>query len=105
MPGYARTVVRPRLYLDDGHGRSAFLTVSGSGVEQRHAHQFGGVREDGRHRTWFAQAALAVPRGTATYIAGAVMQQESYASSSVAGFDDQYNIPAVFAQLDVDVNC
>jgi outer membrane receptor for ferrienterochelin and colicins len=163
MPGYKRTVIRPRLYLDNGSGRtvfltsgftvedrdggtlpgrvtpdgtayneslrtrradigalarfvgsdatplfgvralrSAILTVRGSGVEQRHAHRFGDVREDDRHRTVFGEAALAVPRGAVTYIAGTAWQQETYRAADVAGFDYTYAIPAAFAQLDVD---
>lgn len=164
MPGYERVVVRPRVYLDNGAGRTAFLTggftaedrsggtlagrvtpagtaydeslrtrradigalarfvgneerplfgtdvlrsailtLRGSGMEQRHSHRFGDVREDDRHRTWFGEAALAIPRGSATYIAGAALQQESYTAADVSGFDYTYTIPAVFAQLDVDV--
>jgi len=163
MPGYDRVVVRPRVYLNDGDGRtvfitggftgesrsggtlpggatpigtsydeslrtrradvgavarlvgsesrplfgaaplrSAILTLRGSGVEQRHSHRFGRVREDDRHRTWFGEAALAVPRGAVTYIAGAVMQQETYTAANVTGFDYAYTIPAAFAQIDVD---
>lgn len=163
MPGYSRAVVRPRLYLDNGTGRSAFLTggftaeardggtlagrvtpagtaygeslstrradvgalarfvgsdahplfgtdalrsailtLRGSGVEQRHSHRFGTVREDDRHRTWFGEAALAVPRGPFTYIVGGVLQQETYTASNVDGFDYAYTIPAAFAQFDVD---
>ncbi len=163
MPGYERLVLRPRVYLDNGNGRTAFitggftaedrsggtlagrvtpagsahdeslrtrradvgalarfvgsdarplfgasvlrsaiLTLRGSAVEQRHAHSFGEVREDDRHRTWFGEATLAVPRGAATYIAGAVMQRETYSAEDVRDFDYAFTIPAVFAQLDVD---
>jgi iron complex outermembrane receptor protein len=80
----------------------AILTVRGSGVEQRHAHRFGDVREVDRHRTIFGEAALAVPRGAVTYIAGAAWQQETYRAADVSGFDYAYTIPAAFAQLDVD---
>ncbi|MDZ7630193.1 MAG: TonB-dependent receptor [Gemmatimonadaceae bacterium] len=164
MPGYRRAVVRPRVYFDNGAGRtvfvtsgftaedreggtlsgrvtpegtsyeeslrtrradvgalarfvgsdatplfgakalrSAILTVRGSGVEQRHAQRFGTVREDDRHRTLFGEAALAMPRGAITYIAGAAWQQETYRAADVPGFDYTYTIPAAFAQLDVDV--
>jgi iron complex outermembrane receptor protein len=82
------------------HG--SILTVRGSAMEQWHGHRFGSVREDDRHRTWFAEAALAVPRGRVTYIAGAAFQQELYRNDDVAGFDYTYTIPAAFAQLDVD---
>ncbi len=163
MPSYNRVVVRPRVYLDNGNGRTAFLTggftaedrtggtlagrvtpagtsydeslrtrradigglarfvgsntrplfgagilqsailtLRGSGVEQRHAHRFGEIHEDDRHRTWFGEAALAVPRGPVTYIAGAALQQETYDAVTIEGFDYAYTIPAAFAQVDVD---
>jgi iron complex outermembrane receptor protein len=82
--------------------RGSILTLRGSAMEQRHTHRFGDVREDDRHRTWFGEAALAVPRGRVTYIAGAAFQQEHYRNDDVAGFDYTYAIPAAFAQLDVD---
>lgn len=167
MPGYARAVVRPRFYFDDGVGRTAFLTggftaeersggtldgrvvptggaygealrtrradvgglarwvtpdsgalagirflrgsifsVRGSAVEQRHGHRFGAVREDDRHRTWFGEAALTVPRVVVgrpvTTVVGAALQQDAYRNADVAGFDYTYTIPAAFAQLDID---
>jgi outer membrane receptor for ferrienterochelin and colicins len=161
LPGYERAVVRPRVYFDDGAGRTAFLTggltiedrdggtldgrtvpdgssyvesldtrrgdvgglarwvfgdagafagsiltVRGSAMEQRHDHRFGDAGEDDRHRTWFTEAALAIPRTygarTVTYVAGAALQQDGYHNADVAGFDYTYTIPAAFAQLDVD---
>lgn len=161
MPGYRRAVVRPRFYLDDGSGRTAFLTggftaeqreggtmdgalvpgggsyaeelgtrradvgalarwiigeggllhgsiltARGSAMEQRHEHQFGPVREDDRHRTWFGEAALAIPRVhgdmSVTYILGAAFQQDSYRNVDVDGVDYTYDIPSAFAQLDMD---
>jgi outer membrane receptor for ferrienterochelin and colicins len=82
--------------------RGAILTVRGSAVEQRHAHDFGTVREDDRHRTWFAEAALAAPRGRVTLVGGAAIQQESYRAEDVPGFDYTFTVPALFAQADVD---
>jgi iron complex outermembrane receptor protein len=163
MPGYRRAVVRPRIYFDDGAGRTAFLTagltgeereggtmggrtlpsglpyvealrtrrvdagglarwvvadtgslagvgalhgailtVRGSATEQRHGHRFGSVSETDRHRTWSGEAALTVPRGRATYVAGTAFQREAYRAADVVGFDFTYHIPAAFAQLDVD---
>lgn len=163
MPGYERAAMRPRLYYDDGRGRSAFLTagftaedrtggtmvpgvlpggasfaedvgvrrgdvgalarwaftdsttpaglsalrgaivtVRGSAVEQRHGHRFGEVREQDRHRTWFGEASMAVPRGRATYVAGAAFQQDAYRNANVNGWNYTFNAPAAFAQLDVD---
>ena len=42
LPGYRRAVVRPRLFWDDGAGRSVFVTV-GTTIEDR----AGGTREEG----------------------------------------------------------
>ncbi len=157
LPGYARVVLRPRLYLDDGAGRTAFVTggvtaenreggtldgrtvpgggayaealrtrradvgglarwvvpaeralhgaivtVRASAMEQRHAHTFGTVREEDRHRTWFGEAAVAVPRGAVTWIGGAAFQRDAYHNADVAGFDYAHAVPAAFVQLDAD---
>jgi len=82
------------------HG--SILSVRGSGVEQRHAHRFGSVSEDDRHRTWFGEASLAVPRGRVTYIGGVALQQDAYRNADVPGFDYTFTVPAAFVQTDVD---
>ena len=82
--------------------RGAILTIRGSAVEQRHAHDIGTVREDDRHRTWFGEAAVAAPRGRVTLVGGAAIQQESYRAEDVPGFDYTFTVPALFAQADVD---
>ena len=152
MPGYDRVVVRPRLFHDDGAGRSAFATAGFTGegrdggalpgrtvpngeayaeglrtrradagvvgrtilagrdvvsvrasvMEQRHAHRFGPVRERDAHRTVFAEASAALPRGRSTYVAGAAYQGERYRSRDVAGFDFGHHVPSLFAQVDLD---
>ena len=84
----------------------SILTLRGSAMEQRHDHRFGAVREDDRHRTWFGEAALAVPRvygdRSVTYIVGAAFQQDSYRNADVAGFDYTYATPSAFVQADAD---
>ena len=93
-----------RWVMQDSPGtlRGSILTVRGSAVEQGHNHTFGTVREDDRHRTWFGEAALAVPRGRVTYVGGVAFQQDAFRADDVAGFDYTFNVPAAFAQLDVD---
>ena len=95
-----------RLIVADGALGGSVLTVRGAAMEQRHEHHFGSVGEDDRHRTWFAEAAMAVPRtlgGRAiTYIAGVAYQQEAYRADDVSGFDYTYDIPSAFGQIDVD---
>lgn len=78
------------------------VSVRGSGVEQRHRHQFGLVREDDRHGTWFAEASSVLPRGRWTYVLGGAYQEERYRNADVPGFDYHFRIPSLFAQADVD---
>jgi outer membrane receptor for ferrienterochelin and colicins len=95
-----------RWVVGDGALSGSVLTARGAAMEQRHEHRFGSVREDDRHRTGFAEAALAVPRtlgGRAiTYIAGVAFQHEAYLAEDVAGFDYTYDVPAAFGQIDLD---
>ncbi|MBA4072670.1 MAG: hypothetical protein C0497_12665 [Gemmatimonas sp.] len=82
--------------------RGAILTFRGSAVEQRHRHQFGRARESDGHCTWFAEAAIAVPRGRVSYVGGVALQQDSYRAQDVAGFDYTFTVPAAFGQVDLD---
>ncbi|HEX4933586.1 MAG TPA: hypothetical protein VFV33_10440, partial [Gemmatimonadaceae bacterium] len=98
-----------RWVIDDSGALAGFralhgsiLTIRGSAAVQRHAHRFGPVREDDRHRTAFAEAALAVPRGRVTYVGGMALQQDAYRNADVSGWDYTFTIPSAFAQLDVD---
>jgi len=161
MAGFQRALVRPRVYFDNGRGRSAFVTagytgegrsggtlrggtvpsggafdeslgtrradvgglarwlvdrrgpfdgavatVRGSAMQQSNAHGFGAIGEDDRHRTWFSEAALAIPRvyynRSVTYVLGVAFQQESYRSTSLPTFNYSFTIPAAFVQLDAD---
>jgi iron complex outermembrane receptor protein len=78
------------------------LSARAAGVEQRHRHRFGLATEEDVHRTWFAEASAAMPRGRWTWVAGAAYQEERYRNDDVAGFDYAFRVPAVFAQADVD---
>ena len=92
-----------RVIITGGPLVGALITVRGSAMEQRHAHTFGVVREVDGHRTWFAEAALALPRGRVTPVVGVAFERDDYRSVSVPGFDYTYTIPSLFAQADVDV--
>jgi len=82
--------------------RGAIATVRGAAVEQRHTHTFGAVHERDRHRTWFGEASIAVPRDRLTYVAGVAVQRDAYRALDLPGFDYTFDIPSAFAQLDVD---
>ena len=83
-------------------GERDVATLRASGVEQRHRHRFGPVQENDRHRTWFTEASLALPRGSWTYVLGAAYQSERYRNADVPGFDYDFRVPSIFAQADVD---
>lgn len=163
LAGYDRVAVRPRLYYDNGAGRTAFLTAGymaeereggtiragalpgsasfaeglrtrradagalarwavpdsgalagitalhgsiltlrGSVADQDHRHRFGTVTEHDRHRTWFGEAALAVPRGPVTYVVGGALQQDSYRNADVTGWNYAFTLPSAFVQAEVD---
>lgn len=92
-----------RMLIVDGPLHGGLLTVRGAAMEQRHEHQFGVVHEDDRHRTWFGEGALTMPRGPVTTVAGIAYQRDSYRAYDVPGFDYTYSIPSAFAQVDADV--
>ncbi|CAN5327446.1 hypothetical protein BH23GEM2_BH23GEM2_20480 [soil metagenome] len=77
-------------------------SIRASAADQRHAHQFGAVREDDSHRTAFAEASLVSPLAPWTFVVGAAFQLEGYRNERVASFDYDHRVPAVFAQADVD---
>ncbi|MGV3709770.1 MAG: TonB-dependent receptor [Gemmatimonas sp.] len=91
-----------RWLLSSGPLDQSIVTVRGSGVEQRHTHTFGTFQERDRHRTWFGEASIAVPRGIATFVVGTAFQRESYKSQTLPTFDYAFDIPSVFVQTDVD---
>ena len=82
------------------HG--AILSVRGSGVVQRHAHEFGRTREDDEHRTAFAELSLAIPHGPVTWVGGLAFQRDDYRNDQVAGVDYAFSVPATFVQIDAD---
>ena len=85
-----------------GRLHGAILSVRGSGVVQRHAHEFGRTREDDEHRTAFAELSLAAPRGAVTYVGGVAFQRDDYRNEQVAGVDYAFSVPAAFVQIDAD---
>lgn len=150
IAGYGRAVVRPRVFWEDGAGRSVFVTASvlvenrrggtvggavapdgspfpedvrtrrfdagmvgrfvlggsrvfsvrSSGLGTWHTHRFGGAAERDFHHTWFGEASLnGVNRGH-TWVAGAALQQDGYASDDLPGFNFRYSTPSAFVQDD-----
>lgn len=77
---------------------SRLLTLRGSVSRQGHDHRFGDVREPDSHGTAFAEAAIAGTNGRHTWVIGAAIQHERYASDSVPVFDYAHTAPGAFVQ-------
>ena len=79
------------------------LGLRASGMTQDHTHVFGGVVEEDRHGTAFAEATLAGRSGVTSWVGGVAFQRDSFRSDSFPAFDYSYEVPGVFAQLEHDV--
>lgn len=74
-----------------------------SGMTQDHAHLFGDVAEDDRHRTLFAEASLAGKAGGTAWVGGFAYQVDSFRSRTFPDFDYTYRVPGLFAQVEQDI--
>lgn len=80
------------------------LHLRASGVTQKHEHLYGDIREDDRHRTLFAEASLAGRSAATAWLAGVAFQRDDYRNKAFPAFDYAFETPAVFAQLEHEVN-
>ncbi|MEO7457255.1 MAG: TonB-dependent receptor [Gemmatimonadaceae bacterium] len=94
--------VQGRMTVKEGPLKGGIVSVRGSAMEQQHEHVFGAVHEDDRHRTWFAEATMALPTEHVLPLVGVAFQHESYRATQLSSFNYDYAIPALFAQADVD---
>ncbi|MFC4727628.1 TonB-dependent receptor plug domain-containing protein [Coralloluteibacterium thermophilus] len=76
------------------------LHLRASAMSADHAHRFGPLREDDRHRTGFLEAAYASGFGDTTWLAGAAVQADRFASRAFPAFDYSHTVPGVFAQAE-----
>jgi iron complex outermembrane receptor protein len=151
LPMYRRATARPRIFWDNGAGRSLLaaagvmaeerrggsmpgraapdgepfpenldtrrfdggfvarivtagqrvLAARGSATAQDHTHTFGSVDERDTHHTLFGEVSLSGTAARQTWVAGAALQRETYASEDVPRFDYAHTIPGIFAQDEV----
>ena len=80
------------------------LHLRASGVTQKHEHVYGDVREDDRHRTLFAEASIAGRSAVTSWLAGVAIQRDDYRNKAFPAFDYAFETPAVFAQVEHDLN-
>jgi len=76
------------------------LHLRASGVTQDHRHRFGGVVEDDRHSTLFAETSLAGGSEETSWVGGAAFQTDRFRSAAFPAFNYTYDVPGVFAQLE-----
>lgn len=150
---YRRAVARPRLFWDDGRGKSVLVALGGmienrrggttpgrtapdgqpfpenldtrrfdagavarmtttrgvlvaargSATVQDHTHTFGPALERDGHRTLFGELSATGTAGRHTWVAGAALQRDRYASDGVPRFDYTHTVPGVFVQDEVPV--
>jgi iron complex outermembrane receptor protein len=153
LPEYQRAVARPRLFWDDGRGKSVLVALGGmienrrggtapgrtapdgvpfpehldtrrvdggavarmttsrgvlvaargSATLQDHTHTFGPAVERDGHRTLFGELSATGTAGRHTWVAGAALQRDRYASSDVPRFDYTHTVPGVFVQDELAV--
>ncbi|HEY0104330.1 MAG TPA: TonB-dependent receptor [Brevundimonas sp.] len=71
-----------------------------SGVSQSHRHRFGSLIEKDQHQTLLVETSLAADAFGSSFVGGLAYQTEDYASEAFAGFNYQFETPAVFAQVE-----
>jgi iron complex outermembrane receptor protein len=84
-------------------GSTRFLTLRSSGLGQWHDHTFGPTEEHDFHHTWFGEGAMTGQSGRHTWVVGAALQRDKYASRDLPVFDYNHVVPGVFAQDDLPV--
>ena len=81
--------------------RGNVLAVRASATKLRHDHRYA-FRERDHHGTAFTEASVAMPRGPATWLAGAAFERSKYSNELFPGFDFDHRVGSVFGQLDLD---
>ena len=76
------------------------LHLRAAGMIQDHDHRIGERIERERHGTLFAEASVTGDAASLNWVAGAAFQRDSYRSRSFPVFDYDFDVPAIFAQLE-----
>ncbi len=80
------------------------LHLRASATSQDHDHRFGTLLEQDQHRTLFAETSLSGKSAATSWIAGLAIQTDLYRSRSFAQFDYSHTSPALFAQVEQDLD-
>jgi outer membrane receptor for ferrienterochelin and colicins len=84
-------------------GQQRLLTARLAFGRQRHAHQFGEVRERDNHLTAFGEVAVRGATVRHTWVVGAAIERDRYDPRDLPRFAYTFTIPGVFVQDDVAV--
>ncbi|MDC7682182.1 TonB-dependent receptor [Asticcacaulis sp. BYS171W] len=76
------------------------LSLRASTMSQRHDHRFGAVTDRDHHDTTFAEAAINQEAGQTSWVAGIAWQGDRYRSKAFSGFNYDYTVPGLFAQVE-----
>lgn len=79
-------------------------TVRSSVMTQNHDKKFGSVAENDRHESYLFEGTLAGYSASSQWVFGVAMQSERFYSDDFSGFDYEFDVPGLFAQLDYDHN-
>ncbi len=79
------------------------LHVRGSAVTQDHRHRFGAVIENDQHDTLLGEVSISGGSAGTTWVAGAAVQGDDFASKTFPAFDYRYTAPGLFAQIEQDI--
>ena len=85
-------------------GNWGLAQLRASGTNQQHDHQFGTLLESDEHSTTLVEGSVAGGSATTTWVTGLAYQADRYDSDAFPSFDYSYESPAVFGQLDRDIN-
>ncbi|HUG28815.1 MAG TPA: TonB-dependent receptor [Gemmatimonadales bacterium] len=83
-------------------GEATFLTIRGSGLTQRHRHEFGPTAEPDRHTTGFLESSFVQGLDRVVLVIGAAVQGDWYRSEAVSRFDFSHTTAGVFAHAEWD---
>jgi len=82
---------------------SLTLNLRAAAMVQDHDKRFGASVEDDRHQTALLEASLAGAAGQTDWALGLAYQTEAYDSDAFPAFDYDFDVPAVFAEINHDL--
>nr|WP_238549497.1 TonB-dependent receptor [Congregibacter litoralis] len=85
-------------------GNWGLAQLRASGTNQQHDHQFGTLLESDAHSTTLIEGSVTGDSAMTTWVTGLAYQADRYDSDAFPSFDYSYESPAVFGQLDRDIN-